>query len=331
MKKFFLILGSLLVLLIVVVLVAGMVSPKEMRVERNIVINGNKDVVYDQVSKFHNWQNWTEWAQIDSTMQVDYTGEDGQRGSTYHWKGEKTGEGRVTNTGAQHHEMKYSMVFLDFDSHSDGYIRAEDASNGQTKAVWGFVTKYSFPMNGIMAMMGMKKMLESDFDKGLARLKGVVESGKAGAPAAAINEVQFPAHTYATIRKRVPMSEFEKFFGDAYEVLGKEAGQRINGHAAGLIYEWDEKTMTSDIAAAFPIADNKPVNGATIVEVPALNAYMMTYNGPYTGSEKAHAAIGEFLKEKGLQQKLVIEEYITGPFNEKDAAKWETNIYYLVN
>jgi len=114
-------------------------------------------------------------------------------------------------------------------------------------------------------------------------------------------------------------------------MLGKEAGSRINGNAAGIFYTWDEKNMSGDIAAAFPVSDNKPVNGATIVDVPASKAFMMTYTGPYSGFEKAHAQMGEYLKQKSAQQKLVIEEYASGPFNEKDSTKWETNIYYLVN
>lgn len=331
MKKFFLVLGSLIVLIIVVVLVAGMVSPTEMKVERNVVINGSKEIVYDQISKFHNWNNWIAWVKMDSTVKTDYAGEDGQPGSKYHWKGDAIGEGEITNTAVQGHEMKYSMVFIDHNTQADGYIRAEDAGQGKTKAVWGFVSKVAFPMNGIMAIMGMQKSLENDFDRGLTTLKGLVENGKAIAPTPTIYEVQFPTHIYAAVRKVVQMKDMHQFFGDAYELLGREAGQRISGHAAGLIYSWDEKSGTSDIAAAFPISDSKPVNGAAIIEVPASKAYMMTYVGPYEGFEEAHEAMAEHLKQKGATVKLVIEEYISGPFDEKDASKWETNIYYLVN
>ena len=37
-----------------------------------------------------------------------------------------------------------------------------------------------------------------------------------------------------------------------------------------------------------------------------------------------------YIKEKGLAQSYVLEEYVTDQMTEKDTAKWLTNIYYLV-
>ena len=36
------------------------------------------------------------------------------------------------------------------------------------------------------------------------------------------------------------------------------------------------------------------------------------------------------MKEKGLTQNIVIEEYANDPMTEKDTAKWQTNIFYLL-
>jgi effector-binding domain-containing protein len=43
-----------------------------------------------------------------------------------------------------------------------------------------------------------------------------------------------------------------------------------------------------------------------------------------------HMGMDEYMKEKSLTQTLVLEEYVTDPMTEKDTAKWQTNIYYLV-
>lgn len=336
MKKFFRILGIIVVLIVAVILVAGALAPNEIKVDRNIVIKGQKDVVFYQLSHLRNWENWLPWYDMDPNMKVDYAGTDGQPGSTYHWVGEKSGEGRVTIMSMAEHTMLYDMLFIDWDTKAKGYVKVEDAGEGQTRAIWGFTTHYGFPANGIMAIMNMKKMLEKDFDKGLQKLKTFVESGKAPAPQGAsvstqaIEEVNFPATTYASIRKTVSFGDMEKFFGDSYEVLGKEADTRIKGNATGIIYKWDDANGKTDIAAAFPIGDKAPVKGAQIIDVAASKAYKIVHIGDYTGSYNAHMAMGKYLAEKGKTQTLVVEEYITGPFNEKDATKWITNIYYLV-
>lgn len=45
---------------------------------------------------------------------------------------------------------------------------------------------------------------------------------------------------------------------------------------------------------------------------------------------RAHYAMDAYMKEKGLMQSVVVEEYITDPMTEKDPAKWLTKIYYVV-
>lgn len=335
MKKFFRILGIIVALIAAVILVAGLIAPNDIKVDRTLLIKGSPDVVFYQMSHLRNWQNWLPWYDMDPSIKADYGGTDGQPGSTYHFVGEKSGEGRATTTAITGNEMKYDMLFVDWDTKGTGHVRAEDAGNGQTKANWALSIHYGYPANGIMAIMNMRKMLEKDFDKGLEKLKALVESGKAATPerkatTTAIEETDFPATTYAAIRKTIPVNEMDKFFGDSYEVLGKETGARISGNPSGLIYKWDDANGTTDIAAAFPVSEKAPVKSAQIIEITASKAYKMVYIGGYAGSYNAHLAINKHLAEKGKTQKLVVEEYITGPFNEKDSTKWITNIFYLV-
>ncbi|HRO41850.1 MAG TPA: hypothetical protein PL009_03395 [Flavipsychrobacter sp.] len=58
---------------------------------------------------------------------------------------------------------------------------------------------------------------------------------------------------------------------------------------------------------------------------------MTVLNGSYDGMMQAHGAMGKHIATKNVQPKLVIEEYITGPGDEKDPSKWVTNIYYLID
>jgi hypothetical protein len=122
----------------------------------------------------------------------------------------------------------------------------------------------------------------------------------------------------------------QKFFSDAYGLVGKEAGARINGPASALYWTWDEKNMQADMMACFPVGDNKPVKGATIEEIKAGHAYMMHYVGPYGGFQAAHKAIGDRMAADKKAMNVVVEEYIKDPSNEKDSMKYETNIWYLV-
>ena len=41
-------------------------------------------------------------------------------------------------------------------------------------------------------------------------------------------------------------------------------------------------------------------------------------------------AMDTYAKEKNLTKTFSLEEYVTTPMNEKDTAKWQTNIYYVI-
>ncbi|WP_276132308.1 SRPBCC family protein [Polluticoccus soli] len=329
MKKVLRFVGILILIIVAAVVILGLIAPKEITVERSIAINGSKDIVSEQMMKYNNYQYWNPWADMDSNMKWDVTGEDGAPGARYHWTGPEVGEGEMVTKEARPDGMSYSLHFVEpFESDAEGTYRVEDMGNGQTKAIQTFTQKENFPMNGLMMAMNMRGMLEQSFDKGLAKLKKHVESGAAGA--FAIKEVQFPANTYATIRKDIGWDEMNKFFGESWGVLGKEAGQRITGAPAGIFYTWNEQNHRTDAAAAFPISGSEPVNSAILTTVPDSRAYMVEYKGGQTGMIRAHEAIGKRMAANGKKQSYVIEEYIVGPEQEADSNKWRTNIYYIL-
>ena len=248
-----------------------------------------------------------------------------------------SGQGTVTNTKVEGNKMTFSMHFIEpFEATPDGYVMVEDAGNGATKATWAFHGENTFISGGMMKLMDLVGMgLKNDYDRGLQLLKEYSEEHAKDLPAsdADIVETQFPGHTYATIRKTLSTDEntMMKFFDESYQTLGKNAGKRINGPASCLAYNWDEKNKTADLAPSFPVSGDEPVNGATMVTVAPSKAYMTVLKGNYDGMEAAHGDMGKFLAAKNIQPKLVIEEYIKGPGDTKDASQWVTNIYYLVD
>ncbi|MBS1773155.1 MAG: SRPBCC family protein [Bacteroidetes bacterium] len=325
-------------LILILILAAGYlvlcaVSDKELKVERTTMISAPKAVVFEQMVKFKNWDNWSPWKEQDSTITSDITGTDGEKGSVYHYVGKNSGEGKSINEGVSDGEMKYTMEFIKpFKSVADGYYKAAE-EGGQTKASWYFHQEIGFFMRGFAALM-IKPMLEKSFERGLELMKIYCEAHKEAAPAAnnsmTITETDYAAHIYAGVRANVKWADMHKFFGDAYALVGKEAGQSIAGPASGLYWTWDTTKMEANMMACFPVKDEKPVKGATIEKVAAGKAYMMHYVGPYGGFMAAHNAMHAKLVADKKEHRLVIEEYIKTADNETDSNKYETNIYYLL-
>ncbi|MDF2451811.1 MAG: hypothetical protein K0S26_1315, partial [Bacteroidota bacterium] len=91
-----------------------------------------------------------------------------------------------------------------------------------------------------------------------------------------------------------------------------------------------EKTMTTEVAAVMEVANGTKLEGVEKFETPAGKVLKIEYFGAYDKSANAHYAMDAYMKEKGLTQSYVLEEYVTDPGTEKDTAKWQTDIFYLV-
>jgi len=329
MKKVLKFLGILILILLVGYLVLCIATPKESTIETSKVIDAPKSVVWEQVTKFNNWPNWSAWKEVDSTVKIDVTGTDGSEGAVYHYVGKKLGEGSMTNMGTTATEMKYKMAFKP-DGGGDGSYKISE-EGGKTKITMTYHQETPFLMRGVYSLV-FKGMLTHMFDRGFELLQIYSEAHKDDT--AIVNNIQdvaYPAHIFAGVRKVVKWSEIGAFCGETYGALGGALGARINGAASAIYYSWDEANQQTDMYPCFPVADNAATHGATIVEVPASQAYMMHYVGGYTGSKAAHEALGAHMAANGKTMGLVIEEYIKGPGQTPDSNQYETNIYYLHN
>jgi hypothetical protein len=267
---------------------------------------------------------------MDTTMTITYEGVDGQPGSKFNWVGkEMSGEGTMENVGVNGMNMSYAMHFLKpFKAEATGNLIVSE-ENGMTKATQTYHQVLPFFMRGFFGLMSGEKMMAKNFDRGLQLLKEYSETHATATPEMKVEDVQFPGHNYAAIRKVVKWDDMMKFFSDSYGVLGKEAGPRIEGYASCLAYTWDTVNHQADLAAAFPVSGTEAVKGATMINVAASPAYMIEYKGPYSGFMAVHDALGKHVGMMGKTPSLVIEEYVKGPGDKVDSTNYVSKIYYL--
>lgn len=329
MKKLFKILGYLLLVLIAVFLILAATQPNDKKIERSITIKAPQNEVFNQISNFKNWPNWSPWIAKDPSVKLSYKGVDGQVGSSYRWLSDDSGDGEMTSTKVDNGELGYALLFIKpWEGHADGSLKTEDLGNGETKVTWTMISHNSFPMRAMGFLL--EKFVGNDFETGLGLLKKYVETHPSGLKMSDVVEKEFPAQTYASIRKTVSFNEIQQFSTDAFTQLAAAAGDRMSGTAATFYYTWNDTTHTTDMAPAFPVRGAEPVKGAVMVSIPQSHVCMIAYKGGYSGLGKAHEILGQYVAQKAKKINTVLEEYISGPANEADSNKWVTNINYIV-
>ena len=149
-------------------------------VEREVIINQPKPVVFDYVKYLKNQSDFSKWANIDPKMTQTYQGVDGEVGFVSAWDSQHpdVGQGEQEITAIIAGErIDYELRFIKpFQAISPAYMIFEDLGNDQTKVKWGFSGHMNYPMNILMLFMDFEQMIGADLQHGLDNLKAIQES-----------------------------------------------------------------------------------------------------------------------------------------------------------
>ena len=86
------------VAVLLVILFAVVASrPATYRIERSARIAAPPRAVYDRITDFHRWPEWSPWAHVDPNMKQSFEGAPFGTGAEYAWSGNsRIGEGRMS-------------------------------------------------------------------------------------------------------------------------------------------------------------------------------------------------------------------------------------------
>lgn len=168
MKKFFTILASLIIILLLIAAVA----PKDFKIEREIVINQPQSVVFNYLRIQKNSTDWSPWVKMDPAMVQENKGEDGKVGFITAWSGNSevgSGEQEIINIVPDERidvELRFTKPMQTV---NHAYFITEPAGEKQTRVVWGMTGRTPFPFN--LICLFMKKKVGDTFEQGLIDLK----------------------------------------------------------------------------------------------------------------------------------------------------------------
>jgi hypothetical protein len=172
----------IVVLTIVVVISAAVLfvatRPSGVPIRRSTRINAAPDRIFPLINDLKQWQKWSPYEDIDPNLKRDYRGAGSGEGAAYAWEGNgKVGAGRMQITKATYPQK--IDIALEFFRPFKGNNRAEftlQPTGGQTEVTWTLIGGNSFMCKVMGLFMNMDKMIGGHHEKGLLRLKQVVEA-----------------------------------------------------------------------------------------------------------------------------------------------------------
>jgi effector-binding domain-containing protein len=327
------ILFGLLGLLVLLVLV-GFLLPGKFEMSRSVTVNAPAEYSFEEVNVLPNWQNWSYWNSLDTTMKVTYGEKVAGAGGSYSWESKDMGNGKLTITES----VPSSSIKADLDFMENGTAKAWytfEPEGENTKVTMGFSNEYG--MNPLMRWVGftiMKSEMNKAFDYNLQKIKEIAEAK----PRFSINismEDIAPISYVGVSSTMDPRNmaavakQMDKSYGDLFAVL-KKAKVEMNGHPFCLFPKYTPESM--DMVCALPVAAGSKLPAKySVAQTSGGKAVKATHTGDYRKLEATHNELNKYISYKKLQiSGSPWEVYVTNPMMEKDTAKWITEVYYPV-
>lgn len=171
------ILGIVLLLLVLV----GLFLPTDYDIRREVTIQAPAAKVHAWVGDLTKWPDWTPWQEHDPSTRVTLGARTTGVGASQTWTSDG-GDGELTFTACSPAEgIAYDMAFLmdgeRVPAQSTMLYREQGGATTVTWTMQGDAADFMPPVVGGYMNLVMKGAINGEFDKGLAKLKQVVEAG----------------------------------------------------------------------------------------------------------------------------------------------------------
>lgn len=289
--KFIKIIGIGILALLATYLLFCFIGISKFKTSRNITINAPADMVFSEINDFKKWPSWSPWAQRDKNMENEYQGNAGEVGHKNTWKSKSEGSGTQEIVEIKNNEyIKSKLVFTDWDGETFTELILKPEGNS-TQITWTMEgSEFPFIARGFMYLMGGNKMIDKDYDEGLANLKKLVEA-KPKKEAIAYEIVDVPEIIYVGVRMKINASKVDStLFGATYGKIMNAIQKRteMSGMPFSIGHAYDEKTGEMDLEIAIPVKNEIKLSGElNCNRIPAGKCTKYIFKGPYEGTAKA--------------------------------------------
>jgi uncharacterized protein YndB with AHSA1/START domain len=163
-------------ILVVIALTLPNFLPSKIVLTRSVEIHSPVHAVFEKLTDLHIYDKWNPFPEGDPTNQTEISGLGLE--STLAWKGNKTGEGKMTISGIE--QNKTVTVKMEFykPMAGEGVVKwiTSPKSENSTELVWSFEQDMNY-FNRYFGLM-MDSMMGKHFERGLSNFKALVEGTK---------------------------------------------------------------------------------------------------------------------------------------------------------
>ena len=179
MSSVLLIIGIIILAAIAAVLIIASTKPDTFRVQRSATITAAPEAIFPYLNDFQRWPAWSPYEHRDPAMKRTFSGPATGKGSVYEWDGNKNvGKGRIEVTDVlPNARLAINLDMLKpFEAHNKAEFTLQPQGGNATLVTWAMHGPAPFFSKVMQVFCNMDRMVGTDFEAGLAKLKAAAES-----------------------------------------------------------------------------------------------------------------------------------------------------------
>lgn len=329
------------VLLIILLVIAGLVLvipvflPGEATITAQEEIALSPGLVFHQTARYADRTAWDPWLSMEPEADVTISPQPGYVGSTYTWKGDKIGNGKMRVDSVHYPNYIASSIWFGESPEPSLVEWTLEEQEGGTRVTWQFTSEGSYPFGRFMLLM-MKGPLESSFTSGLADYKAFLEANPPKMYELSVIGTERSYDTYAmVIPASGTMQEIASQMQTGFPVLQevvRQQGLEPNGPPFAHYLDYDEESGISNALLAMPVKAPGTATGEVRSRFyPAIEAVAATHTGNYEYISASYETLSEYVASNDLEVTgEAFEVYLTSPMESDNPMTWKTMIAFPI-
>lgn len=302
--------------------------PETMAIRGKTEVSAPPGVVYQHLNDLRNWSSWSSWNLRKEMPAPQYFCGGFGTGSRVEWK--DTGEDNYLQrfTLVNSSPYQFAEIAMEFPGKAVCISRISLSGDaGQTVVSWDLGMKTE-GWKTLLFILNNKNTMK----KSLSSLAKSAEWWhRQGFPV--VEPATIDSFPYISIRRQVSRNEVSEKMGEFYDLLinrAVKASSRISGHPFAIYHSVGEESL--DIECGLPIGEETEHSGIIFSGTFSETSCIITeYTGSYESLEEGHAAVRDWMEERGLKPGgPPLEIYLTDSTLADHPDKWKTRICYPV-
>jgi len=319
-----------LLIMVVALLLAALVAPQSKMVSRSILIAKSPNIVFNEIARFEQWENWDPWYAASPTHRRTYSGGPDETYQTFTWRSDSKGAGKVTQSALKTNEYLEFMLQTE-GIESTGIFTLEE-SGKNTKVTWSLTSDMRYPHR--LLNYFMERSISPQLENGLMSMKQHVEKLSDEVNTGNHTVVKVPIHGNEHAVVQIPKSEGTKVksgLKDVYLYI-QSNGLVPKGPSRALVYLDEFADSVLSISAATPLEKINLATGDSIstplgtAEL-GKNHLLIQHSGYIESAIVTSRKIIKWVNSEGREVKYpIVLEYIAGEIPEGAGAAQKINI-----